>query len=159
VLQRAQTLGIAMQGPAETTSDPDLRIEIAGASFAPVAVEGHRHIFMLPKIQGALSLRSRHAAPSDRHPWIDDRRQLGVKVQRLMLSTAAGIRSIPIDHPDLGTGWWGTEQDGNTMTRWTNGDAAIAISCDKPSRFEVEVGGTMNYEVAAELPEVVTLCA
>ena len=94
---------------------------------------------MLPKIQGGLTLRSHHAAPADGRPWIDDQRQLGVKVQRMTLSGMAGNRAIPIDHPDLGTGWWDTEQDGNTMTRWTNGDATIAITSNMPCRFEVEL--------------------
>jgi hypothetical protein len=76
-----------------------------------------------------------------------------------MLSSTAGIRAIPIDHPDLATGWWDTEHDGNSMTRWTNGDAAIAVTCNSPCRFEVEVGGTMDYALVAERPEVLTLCA
>ncbi len=157
--QRAEMLGIAANAPGETTSDPELRVEIAGTCFAPVAVEGRRYIFMLPKFHGALVLHSRHAVPSDRRSWIDDQRQLGVKVQRMTLSSMAGIRTIPIDHPDLGIGWWDTERDDNTLARWTNGDAAIAISCDTPCRFEVEVGGTMDYDVAVEPQEALTLCA
>jgi hypothetical protein len=159
LMQRAKMLGFAMAEPREITSDPELRVEIAGTSFAPVAVEGRRHIFMLPKIQGALTLQSRHAVPSDDRPWIDDQRQLGVKVQRMILSSTAGIRTIPIDHPDLCNGWWDTEHDGNAMMRWTNGAAAIAITSSTPCRFEVEVGGTMDYQVAEELQEVLTLCA
>jgi len=159
LLQRASQLGLAMQAPGETTADPELRVEIGGTSFAPVAVEGRRHIFVLPKFNGSLSLRSRHAVPSDRRPWVDDQRQLGVKVQRMTLATAAGTRTIPIDHPDLGVGWWDAEHDGSSIARWTNGDAAIAITSDVPCRFEVEVGATMDYTVAAELPELLTLCA
>ncbi len=157
--QRAEQLGFAMQTHGETTSEPELRVEIAGASYAPVAIEGRRHIFMLPKIGGALGLRSRCAAPSDRRPWVDDQRQLGVKLLRITVSTANGSRTIPIDHPDLGLGWWDTENDGGTLARWTNGDAAVAITSDMPCRFEVEVGGTMEYEVAAEPQGVLSLCA
>jgi hypothetical protein len=152
-------LGIAMPELLEITTDPALRIEIDGTSFAPVAIEGRRHIFMLPKFNDALALRSRHAVPNDRHPWVDDPRQLGVKVLRMTLSTPAGVRTIPIDHPDLGLGWWDTERDGGSMGRWTNGDAAIAITSATPCRFEIEVGGTMDYEAAGELQEVLTLCA
>lgn len=159
LLQRAQMLGIAAQGRGETTSEPALRVEIAGASYAPVAVEGRRHIFVLPKIQNGLTLRSRHAVPSDRRPWLDDPRQLGVKVQRLELTTPAGVHTIAIDHPNLSAGWWDTEQDGATMTRWTNGNATIAITSVTPCRFEVEIGGTMDYEVIAEPQEAVPLCA
>jgi hypothetical protein len=97
--------------------------------------------------------------PSDLRPWVDDQRQLGVKVQRLTLSSMAGSRTIPIDHPDLDNGWWDAEQDGNAMARWTNGDATIAVTCNTPCRFEVEVGGTMDYQVAEELQEALTLCA
>lgn len=157
--QRAKTLGIASREPEAITSDADLRIEIVGTEFAPVAVQGRRHIFMLPKLHGGLVLRSRHAVPADRRPWIDDQRQLGVKVQRMTVATMAEIRTIPIDHPDLGVGWWGTEHDGNTIARWTNGDAAVAITTDTACRFEIEVGGTMEYAVAAEPQEALTLCA
>ena len=133
-----------MPTPAETTSDPELRVEIAGTAFAPIAVEGRRHIFMLPKFNGCVTLQSRHAVPADRRPWVDDQRQLGVKVQRMTLSTTACIRSIPIDHPDLGSGW-STEQDATTTARWTNGDAAIVMETgDAPSRFEIELAGTMD---------------
>jgi hypothetical protein len=106
-----------------------------------------------------LTLRPRHAAPSDRRPWVDDPRQLGAKVQRIVLSSKAGIRTIPIDHPDLGTGWWHSEHDGNTIAHWTNGDATIAVTSNMPCRFKIEVGGTMDYEMAPELPEALTLCA
>jgi hypothetical protein len=156
---RAESLGIATPATGLTTPDPELRVEIDGTFFAPIAVEGRRHIFMLPNVHGALVLQSRHAAPSDRRPWVDDQRQLGVKVTRMTMTSMAGIRTIPIDHPDLGLGWWDTEQDGNTLARWTNGAAAIAVSCDTPCRFEVEVGGMMDYAVEAELQEALTLCA
>ncbi len=92
-----------MQTHGETTSEPELRVEIAGASFAPVAVEGRRHIFMLPQIQGALTLQSRYAVPSDDRPWVDDQRQLGVKVQRMTVSSTAN--GDP-DHSDRPPGPW-----------------------------------------------------
>jgi hypothetical protein len=159
LLQRATLLGLTMPEPVETTADPALRVEVAGRSFAPIAVEGRRYVFVLPKWQGALRLRSRLATPCEGKPWVDDQRKLGVKVLRMTLAGMSGNRTVPVDHPALASGWWDTEQDAGIMGRWTNGDATIAIASATPCRFEVELGGTMDYVQTDELRDVLALCA
>jgi hypothetical protein len=31
------------------------------------------------------------------------------------------------DHPDLGRGWWAVERNGPIMSRWTDGEAVLAL--------------------------------
>ena len=146
--QRALKLGLRQPEPHATTTDPSLRIEVAGRTFKPVAVTKGRYIFFLPALQGVLRLLSLSAAPSDGQPWMEDQRQLGVMVRRMLLSNATEFQPIPVDHPALGPGWWDTETDTHTMWRWTNGEAEVALHSDTPCRLEVEVGDTMMYVVA-----------
>ena len=49
-------------------------------------------------------LVSRASAPTEARPWLDDRRRLGVRVERIVLRDADEVREIPVDHPDLAAG-------------------------------------------------------
>jgi hypothetical protein len=68
---------------------------------------------------GAL-ITSRHFIPAELTADPRDRRRLGVKIAALHI---AG-RAVPLDHPDLITGWHACEADG----RWTNGAGLIPAS-------------------------------
>ena len=68
---------------------------------------------------GAL-ITSRHFIPAELTADPRDRRRLGVKIAALRI---AG-RTVPLDHPDLVTGWHACEADG----RWTNGAGLIPAS-------------------------------
>ena len=60
-------------------------------------------------------------------PWIDDRRQLGVCVNRIVLRSGDLVSELPVDHPGLADGWWAAEGSNETLWRWINGSAALPL--------------------------------
>jgi hypothetical protein len=123
---RAAQMGYTINQPA-TITDPELHLEIDGRTCRPVSVSDQRHVFVVPQAAVSIRIVSRSTAPCDAAPWVDDRRQLGVAVERIVLSDSSGIRELPVDHPSLNDGWWPTEQEGTKLWRWTNGSAALSI--------------------------------
>ncbi len=118
----AQRAGLASFVPA-VTREADLTLVLAdGSEMAPDRIDADgRHVFMTAG-SPAVRLRSRHAAPSDIRPWLDDRRQLGVCVGAMVASTGAGD-----EEPARGDGWWAAETVDGQERRWTDGDAAVAL--------------------------------
>ena len=102
-------------------------------------------MFALP-FGGAARLVSRAAAPYEARPWVEDRRRLGVMVQRLAVRQGGAVRVMALDGPGLHDGWWRPEGTGGAMWRWTDGDAAIALP-DGPVMLEVMIGSGMSYPV------------
>jgi hypothetical protein len=143
--RRAPLLGLTLPEPIETTADPDLRVECGGRSFAPVAIKGSRHTFVLPPWQGVLRLRSRCTAPSETKPWIEDQRELGVMVRAVTVTDDSDSRTITADNPALRAGWWSIEQDGCSLWRWTDGNATVAVESATPCRLEIDVADTAHY--------------
>jgi hypothetical protein len=121
----------AMLGPAlprrETTADPGLRIVVKGRTIAPMYAENGLYIFVLPRGVAGVRLLSRAGSPTDASPWLEDRRTLGVYVERMVLRGSNDVRDIPLDHPGLSDGWWGVEQDGVNLRRWTDGSAVVPV--------------------------------
>jgi hypothetical protein len=92
---------------------------------------------------GAAIISSRTAVPGEIFADPRDRRQLGVKVARLM----AGGQVIRLNHPELTQGWHDIEPDG----RWTNGHALIPPSLIPPgAEITVALAATMQYPVKPE---------
>ena len=58
------------------------------------------------------------------------------------------MEEVAIDHPALSHGWWKAERAGNTLQRWTNGDATIPLP-NAPVLLELTIAGTGFYSVAA----------
>ncbi|OJW24291.1 MAG: hypothetical protein BGO51_07835 [Rhodospirillales bacterium 69-11] len=144
---RAVGLGFEPPGIA-TTEDPDLHVIAAGRCFRPVAAQDGRYVFVLPPGVLGVRLASRATAPADVTPWIDDRRQLGVAVSRIVLRTGSDFNEMPVDHPALGRGWHAVETHGRSMWRWTDGAAALPIgSGDSAVTLEVHVGATATYRL------------
>ena len=113
--------------PVGSTEDPALNIVAAGRKLLPVHADTGRFIFVLPRNAGTLQLVSRASAPSDVRPWLEDRRRLGVCVKRIVLRGVDELREVPVDHPELTRGWWAVERDGQIMSRWTDGEAALPL--------------------------------
>ncbi len=76
------------------------------------------------------------------YPLHDDRRRLGVKVGWL----DADGRVLPLDGPDLRSGWWQMERDG----RWTDGAASLALP-PGTAVLEIEVVTTLEAYPAPPL--------
>jgi Hint domain len=149
--ERAATIGRRPAQP-QTTDDSDLRLLVGGRLIRPVIAGDRLSTFPLPPGTTEVRLVSRAAAPSDARPWLDDRRRLGVRVARLVLRSHDELHEIPLDHPDLATGWWAVERDGTALGRWTDGDAVLPLPATSgASMLEVRVAGTVTYLTAAEM--------
>ncbi len=123
---RAAALGLALP-PVPVTADPDLCVVAQGRSLRPLSVTDGLYHFVLPRGATEVRLVSRAASPTDVRPWLEDRRRLGVYVERIALCGGGGMRDIPVDHPGLMQGWWAVEGQGMTLRRWTTGDAVVPL--------------------------------
>jgi hypothetical protein len=140
--ERAATLGQPVQTPA-TTRDPSLCVIANGRTIRPLCVEQERLIFVLPAGATEVRLASRAASPTEAKPWVEDRRRLGVCVERIVQRRESEVWEIPLDHPRLLRGWWAVEYSGIALRRWTNGDAVIPLpASDGPTTLEVHVACT-----------------
>jgi hypothetical protein len=154
--ERAEALG--QPAPhVDTTTDPGLRIVVKGRMVKPLYGENGLFIFALPKGATEVRLVSRAGAPTDTRPWLDDRRSLGVSVERVLLRGANEMREIPLDHPDLSQGWWAVERDGAALRRWTNGAAVLPLpAMDGPTMLEIRANNAgMSYLERAEQASLV----
>ncbi len=150
---RAVASGLAAR-PAATTPNADLRVVAGGRMFRPIPAEDGRCFVALPGGTNSARLVSRHAAPADTNPWLDDRRRLGVAVERILLTSGDDVEEIPVDHPSLSRGWWDAERRGTRLQRWTDGDATIPLP-GGPVLLELVIVGTVSYVLpAAEAEEL-----
>ena len=144
--ERAAALGQPMPQP-DTTTDVQLRIVVNGRTVRPLHGENGLYIFALPKGATEVRVISRAGAPSDVRPWLEDRRSLGVYVERIVLRGANEVHDVPVDHPACRQGWWAVEQDGGTIRRWTNGAAVLPLpALQGPTILEISASrGEMTY--------------
>jgi hypothetical protein len=149
LVERAAALGRPAQRPA-TTDDPELRIVARGRTVRPLYGENGLYIFALPKGATEVRLVSRSAAPANTRPWLDDRRCLGVSVERILLRQASDVTELPVDHPGHVQGWHAVERDGVALRRWTGGDAVLPLpALAGPTMLEIHIGDrAMAYPTA-----------
>jgi len=143
---RSVQLGMLLPQVA-TTPDPALRVAAGSSRFAPVLHDGGCYTFVLPPLPNGARLQSRCAVPSALRPWLEDRRLLGVMVQRLTIRLSGAVIDLALDNPRLNDGWWLPEQGGGGLWRWTDGDAALP-AIGGPSILTVALGDTMPYPLA-----------
>jgi uncharacterized repeat protein (TIGR03803 family) len=149
--ERAAALGLAM-APVRTTTDPGLCIIAGGRTLQPVSIDDGVYRFVLPRGLTPVRLVSRVASPTDARPWAEDRRRLGVYVERIVLRGDGEVWDMPADHPSLSQGWWAAEGIGTTLRRWTNGDAILPLPVlNGPAMLEVRAtNGGMAYPTDGE---------
>jgi hypothetical protein len=150
--ERAAALGKSVAAPDGIT-DPGLCIVVRGQTQRPVAVADGRYQFIIKSGVEEVLLVSRAASPSHVQPWRDDRSQLGVNIERIVLRRGSDMQDIPVDHPGLSQGWWATEPDGTALRRWTDGRAKLTFAAgDRPAILEIWAsnGGMMYPAEAAE---------
>ncbi len=152
--ERAAALGLEdSTGIVVLTEQPDLRLLLDDSrELAARWHDGRRHMFHIPRGARPLRLLSRTAIPADVvGPFVDDRRTLGVAVDRLVFWRGLEEQVIPTAGLDL-DGWHEPEGD----MRWTDGRAALDLPAAQADTFlEVNVVGVMLYpdetRVAAQL--------
>ncbi len=145
LFDRAAAIGRLVTQRA-TTTDADLRLLTDQHTVKPIFSDSDRVICVLPRGAREVRLVSRAQSPTQARPWLGDRRQLGVRVKRIVLRGAATLREIPVDHPDLTGGWWAVERDGQGMSRWSDGAAQLRLPpMPSPVVLEIHLAGMMTY--------------
>jgi len=149
--RRAEALGRRVP-QLETMHDPQLRIVAEGCTIRPAYAENGRYIFALPKGVTAVRLASRAGAPTDARPWLEDRRRLGVYVERILVRSANDMQQLPLDDPGLAQGWWDVERSGIGQRRWTDGDALLSLPASAgPTILEIQASASgMIYVTSAD---------
>ena len=143
--QRAEALGFSRPSYA-TSDDPDLRLIVDGRVIRPASRDDNHYVFALPAGISVVRLASRAGVPSFFEAHLDEWRNLGVAVRRIVVRDSNGIAELPLDHPDLTHGWYRVERDDATMWRWTNGDAVLPVGpIDGPAMLQVQVGIVGRY--------------
>ena len=132
---------------AATTVDPAPCLIARGKTIRPTSSTGGVFTFVLPRGLRDVRIVSRAAAPADTRPWRDDRRRLGLHVERIVLRGGRSVHEIALDHPALSLGWWEIERDGTALCRWTNGDAVLPLPATQDfTILELRAGhGDMAY--------------
>ncbi len=141
--ERSATLGQPIDEPPPTTDDPEIRILLDdGRALAPCIVRGRQHSFLIPAGRRATRLLSRAASPAAIvGPFVDDRRSLGIAVEKIVRWTGLDRTVIDADCLSL-PGWYGAEG----AIRWTAGSAALDLpSADIETYLDVHVADTMRY--------------
>jgi hypothetical protein len=143
---RAESLGNALAAP-DTTTEPELCIVANGRTIRPTHAKNGTHIFALPRGATEAHVVSRAGSPTDARPWMEDRRRLGVYVDRITVRGSDDVQDIPLDHPGLSQGWWAVEQEGLALHRWTDGAAVLSLPpLDGPAILEIHAtNGGMAY--------------
>ena len=148
--ERAAALGQPAPKVAMTT-DPELRIVAKGRTVRPLYGENGLYIFALPKGATEVRLVSRAGSPADARPWLDDRRCLGVNVERIVprrerVAGGSGRPSGPV------AGLAGGGAHGVALRRWTSGDAMLPLPALRgPTMLEIRASnGGMAYLADAE---------
>jgi len=149
--ERARALGFDVP-EHETTREPNLHLRIDGRPVAPCNVTADRYTFLLPSGGGAPWLVSRAARPSDAHPWVDDRRLLGVAISAIALDQGSGLEALALDDPAFAQGWWPIEHDQATAWRWTEGRALVPCPATRPAVLQLTLHATLDYPLPAAAP-------
>ena len=160
IWQRLADRAAAISQPVRkraTTTEANLRLLAMSPehrSVKPIHSDGNLAVFVLPRGVTEVRLVSRAQSATEARPWIEDRRRLGVRLKRIVLRGGADLCEIPLDHPDLTTGWWAVERDGGAMRRWTDGDAVLPLpAIDENVTLEIHLADEMTYIAETDVPD------
>ena len=122
---RARSLGLTDGQPVVTMTDQaELRLLLdTGAELSACSHDRQRRMFRIPQDTRAVRLLSRTTVPSELiGPFLDDRRTLGVAIEKLVLWE--GLDETVIHASGLGLPGW-HDLEGNV--RWTDGNALLDL--------------------------------
>jgi Hint domain-containing protein len=129
LLERAEALGDRL------ADDPDLHLIIDGEAVRPRAVAGDVYSFRVPAGSGAIWLASRSAVPAEAEASSQNRRRLGVAVERIVLREDELRIEVGYAHASLREGF----HDDEAGYRWTDGMARLPQELLRPFWGEVTV--------------------
>ncbi len=155
---RAAGLGFGAPPVAlPTTTDPGLLLLLGdGMRLPPDSRQANGVSFRVPAGARPMALLSRAASPAEMvGPFLDDRRRLGVAVERLVLWT--GLDDLVIPAASLGLAGW-HQMDGDA--RWTDGHASLDLPpAGTETMLDVHVIATMTYPAPSIVAGWVALAA
>jgi Hint domain len=132
LFERATALG------HPTSADPDLHLVADGAIVGAQSVAGGCHIFQLETAAEEVWLASRKGVPAELELLSNDRRSLGICVDRLVLRDDHLRIEISHSHPALCEGFHADEEGAR---RWTTGMGRV------PENFLRAFAGGLTIEV------------
>jgi hypothetical protein len=106
---------------------------VDGSPLQPV-IDGRTWHLRLPPAARGIRLVSRAWVPAHTRSDEDDTRTLGVGIDHLRFDAA----SVAQDDPSWSSGWHGPEAD----VRWTDGDAALAVTGVRDLAFDLVMTGS-----------------
>ncbi len=136
----AARAGVAAPAGGGVPGEGAVHLLAGGARLRPLCADRERLMFALPADAGEVVIASDTMRPSDRRPWLDDRRRLGVQVRRMRLHAAGEVAEIAVDSPRLSAGWHAVERDGGGLARWTAGAARVPVA-GGARLLELRLGG------------------
>lgn len=141
---RASELGLpGRTGIRVLTDQPNLRLLLDdGRELLTCWRDEMRHLFRIPRGTTPVRLLSRSAVPAGViGPFVDDRRMLGVSVDRLVLWHGLDGQVMPLADIDL-AGWHQNEGG----RRWTDGNASLDLPhADNETFLDVHLAATLLY--------------
>ncbi|NHN89101.1 Hint domain-containing protein [Acetobacter conturbans] len=146
----------------QTTSDPDLHLMTArGDMIRMERKAGRISFFPLPAGVKSVRLLSRTSRPHDViGPFVDDRRQLGVLVGRVMLAQGQNYLEMTEHfHNEQLAGWFAPTSH---QARWTTGDARLSLEGADVTRegvLAIEVLAAGPYPVPHDIAPVMAIPA
>ena len=147
LLDRARAIGLDADLSVDALTDqPDLRLLLDdGSELAACWHDAQRHMFHIPRDVRPVGLLSRAAIPAEIvGPFVDDRRTLGVAVDKLVLWNGLQDVVVPTGGPGL-RGWHAAEG----THRWTDGQAELDLPEAGPEAFlDVHLAATGLYRDA-----------
>ena len=145
---RALALGYASRDVA-TTEEADIHLLVDGRRVNAISTDSNVHTFLIRAGAEVIELASRAAVPNELAPYIDDPRQLGVAIEKIVVRGAVDHDTYAADNPALLQGWNPPEHEGSALWRWTKGRAALPFDTrDGPRTVDVTVKATTVYAAA-----------
>ncbi len=142
--ERASLLGFERPDDAPALTDrPDLRLLLDdGVELACCWNDAQHFMFQIPSGARPVRLLSRTAVPARViGPFVDDRRTLGVAVEKLVLWAGFNDTVVPASELAL-DGWYQVEGD----RRWTNGMASLDLrAAEEITYLDVHLASTALY--------------
>jgi DNA-binding beta-propeller fold protein YncE len=121
------------------TRDSDVHIMADGQRIEPADPSAASLEFVLPAARAAIELRCRGFVPANVDPASEDRRVLGIRVNRLQLDGA----DVPLADPAVFEhGWHSLEQAGEHRWRWSHPSASLPAGT---RQVTISMVGTAGY--------------